>query len=144
MCLLEKATLSLFEDEVLISKLMCQIQFALIRLRRSNVAMSKKEALDDYELIQCIDGALNKFGPGIKYTVYWRMVVLNQSPREGILGNPQAFVEALKSIFGKSAKQIEQAIADEIKSVVGDNHADSLPELISQVRKEKLLVQSMP
>ena len=104
--------------------------------------MSKKESLEDYELMQCIDRALTNFGPGIKYTVYWRMVVLNQSPREGIIANPQAFVEALKSIFGKSAKQIEQAIADEIKSVVGEEYADSLPELINQVRKEKLLVQS--
>jgi hypothetical protein len=105
--------------------------------------MNKREMLDDYELMQCIDAGLNKFGPGIKYTVYWRMVVLNQSPNEGIIANPEGFVTALKSIFGKSAKQIEQAITDEIKSLVGEDHSDSLPELIDQVRRERLLVQSV-
>lgn len=99
--------------------------------------------LDDYELMQCIDSGLDKFGPGIKYTVYWRMVVLNQAPNEGIIANPQGFVEALKSIFGKSAKQIEQAIADEIKSRAGDDFSDSLPDLISQVRRERLVIQSV-
>jgi hypothetical protein len=104
--------------------------------------MNKKDMLDDYELMQCIDSGLNKFGPGIKYTVYWRMVVLNQSPSQGIIANPEGFVAALKSIFGKSAKQIEQAIVDEIKCQVGDNQSNSLPELVSQIRRERLLIQS--
>jgi hypothetical protein len=103
--------------------------------------------LDDYELMQCIDAGLDKFGRGIKYTVYWRMVVLNESPSEGIISNPKGFVTALKSIFGNSAKQIEQAIIDEIKNTVGgDSHlteTESLPELINEVRREILLVQSI-
>jgi hypothetical protein len=101
-----------------------------------------KRMLDDYELMQCIDSGLEKFGPGIKYTVYWRMVVLDQAPNEGIIANPQGFLEALKSIFGKSAKQIETAIADEIKSRVGDDYSDSLPDLISQVRRDRVLLQT--
>ena len=106
--------------------------------------MNTKKMLDDYELMQCIDSGLEKFGPGIKYTVYWRMVVLNQAPSEGIIANPEGFVSALKSIFGNSAKQIEQSINDEIISRVGDDYAaGSFPELISQVRKERLVVQSM-
>jgi hypothetical protein len=103
--------------------------------------------LDDYELMRCIDAGLDKFGRGIKYTVYWRMVVLNESPSEGIISNPKGFVTALKSIFGNSAKQIEQAIIDEIKNTVGrDSHltdTESLPELINEVRRERLLVQSI-
>jgi hypothetical protein len=107
--------------------------------------MNSKKMLDDYELMQCIDGGLDKFGRGIKYTVYWRMVVLNESPSEGIISNPEGFVSALKSIFGKSAKQIEQAIIDEINALAGEKNEQfhSLPELISQVRRERLLVQSM-
>lgn len=104
---------------------------------------SSKIMLDDYEVMQCIDSALDKFGPGIKYTVYWRMVVLNQAPSEGIIANPEGFAAALKSIFGNSAKQIERAIVDEIRSRVGDSYSDSLPTLISQVRSERLLVQSV-
>lgn len=106
---------------------------------------SKKKMLDDYELMQCVDTGLDRFGRGIKYTVYWRMVVLNESPSEGIISNPKGFVNALKSIFGNGAKQIEQAIIDEINTLVGeeDNQIDSLPELLSQVRRERLLVQSV-
>jgi hypothetical protein len=108
---------------------------------------SSNKMLDDYELMQCVDAGLDKFGRGIKYTVYWRMVVLNESPSEGIISNPKGFVTALKSIFGNSAKQIEQAIIDEIKSHIGENsthvETDSLPELLSHVRREKLLVQSV-
>jgi hypothetical protein len=105
--------------------------------------ISEKRMLDDYELMQCIDSGLEKFGPGIKYTVYWRMVVLNQAPNEGIIANPQGFVDALKSIFGKSAKQIEIAITDEIKSRAGENYSDSLPEIISQVRRDRVLLQAV-
>jgi hypothetical protein len=104
--------------------------------------MNSSNMLDDYELMQCIDAALAKFGPGIKYTVYWRMVVLNESPSEGIIANPKGFVSALKSIFGNSAQQIEQAITDEIKALVGEAQTDSLADLIGQVRRERLLVQS--
>ncbi len=107
---------------------------------------SKKKMLDDYELMQCIDAGLDRFGRGIKYTVYWRMVVLNESPSEGIISNPKGFLIALKSIFGNSAKQIEQAIIDEINTLVGEEdnqQTASLPELISQVRRERLLVQSV-
>ena len=102
--------------------------------------------LDDYEIMQCIDTGLDRFGRGIKYTVYWRMVVLNESPSEGIISNPKGFLTALKSIFGNSAKQIEQAIIDEINTLVGEEdnqQSESLPELISQVRRERLLVQSV-
>ena len=105
--------------------------------------MNNRKSLNDYELMQCIGSGLDKFGPEIKYTVYWRMVALNQAPREGIIPNPKGFMSALKSIFGNIAKQIEQAIADEIKNRVGDYYADSLPDLISQVRKERLLIQTV-
>ncbi len=125
---------------------MYQIRFALMLGASYEALMNSKqhkEVLDDYELMQCIDSGLNKFGPGIKYTVYWRMVVLNQSPSEGIIANPEGFVTALKSIFGKSAEQIELAIADEIKALAGENHSNSLPQLINEVRRERMLVQSV-
>jgi hypothetical protein len=108
---------------------------------------TEKKMLDDYELMQCIDTGMDKFGRGIKYTVYWRMVVLGESPSEGIISNPKGFVSALKSIFGNSAKQIEQAIIDEIRVRIGEKasegQSESLPELINLVRRERLLVQSI-
>jgi hypothetical protein len=118
------------------------VRDAFVILNTKMVSTSTR-MLDDYEVMQCIDSALDKFGPGIKYTVYWRMVVLNQAPSEGIIANPEGFATALKSIFGNSAKQIEQAIIDEIKSRVGNEYSNSLPTLISEVRREKLLVSNV-
>ena len=50
--------------------------------------------LDDYELMECIDEGLNLFGPNIRYTVYWRMVILQDMPREGICQIPTLLSKA--------------------------------------------------
>ena len=55
------------------------------------------ETLDDYELMECIDEGLDLFGSNLRYVVYWRMTILNNLPRGGILTNPEAFLKALES-----------------------------------------------
>lgn len=72
-------------------------------------------SLDDFEIMECIDEGLNLFGSNIRYTIYWRMTILNNIPREGILVNPEAFVRGIESIFGAGASRIEAAIVDKIK-----------------------------
>lgn len=56
--------------------------------------------LNDYDLMECIEAGLNRFGRAIKYSVMWRMIVLGDAPKEGILVKPEAFIAALQSIFG--------------------------------------------
>ena len=96
-------------------------------------------SLSDYELMECIERGLNRFGPAVKYTVMWRMVVLGKAPKQGILVNPSAFREALKSIFGSSSNLIELAVVDEIKGRAGPDYSEinNLEELIVSIRKER-------
>src|SRR5487761_59910 len=100
--------------------------------------------LGDYELMECIECGLNRFGPSIKYTVMWRMVVLGDAPKEGILVKPKALVVALQSIFGYSAKLVEQAVLDEVKARVDPEkytEIDNLTGMINAVRKQNLFEQ---
>lgn len=101
------------------------------------------KSLDNYELMECIEKGLDRFGSSIKYAVMWRMVVLKQAPREGITEKPEAFRSALQSIFGQSSNRIEEAIVEEIVSKIGNDYPGivDLVELINAVRKQSLLVQ---
>jgi hypothetical protein len=88
--------------------------------------------------MECIDDGLNLFGPNIRYTVYWRMTILNNMPRDGILVNPEAFMKGIESIFGSGAKQIELAIVNKIKQKFNlqNLEAESLPEAVRYARKQ--------
>lgn len=101
------------------------------------------KTLDDYELMDCIERGLNRFGPGIKYAVMWRMIVLKESPKEGIPARPEAFRAALRSIFGQGSNRIEDAIMEEIKARCGDGYSNicDLVDLLNTVRRQNLLFQ---
>ena len=94
--------------------------------------------MDDFELMECVDEGLNLFGSNIRYTIYWRMTILNNIPREGILVNPEAFVRGIESIFGAGASRIEAAIVDKIKRRfdLQTLETTSFPELIHQIRMQ--------
>jgi hypothetical protein len=105
---------------------------------------SSSRPLGDYELMECIERGLNRFGPSIKYAVMWRMVVLGDAPKEGILVKPEAFVTALESIFGRSAKLMEQAVLDEVRTRIGPEkylEIDNLTDMINSIRKHNLIEQ---
>jgi hypothetical protein len=102
--------------------------------------LQRNRPLNDYDLMECIEKGLGKFGSGIKYAIMWRMVVLGDSPKEGILVNPQAFVSALQSAFGYSAKIIEQEVVDEIKARADPEFSeiDTLIDLINALRRQSI------
>ena len=54
----------------------------------------------------------------LRYTVYWRLVILHDIPRGGILDNPDAFLKGLQEIYGAGARQVEDAIVSRIKGKV--------------------------
>jgi hypothetical protein len=93
--------------------------------------------LDDYDIMECVDEGLDLFGSNLRYLVYWRMTILNNLPRGGILANPEAFVKGLESIYGTAAKQIETAIVNKIseRSGIKTVQSASLPEAIHCVRR---------
>lgn len=102
------------------------------------------EKLDDYGIMECIDEGLDLFGSNLRYLVYWRMTILNNMPRGGILTNPEAFVKGLESIYGAAAKQIEIAIVDKIKERSGlrSLESESLPEVIHYTKKQAHVIEA--
>ena len=87
--------------------------------------------------MECIDEGLDLFGSNLRYLVYWRMTILSNLPRGGILANPEAFVRGLESIYGAAAKQIETAIVNKMveRSGIEPIESASLPEVIRCVKR---------
>lgn len=95
--------------------------------------------------MECIDEGLDQFGSNLRYLVYWRMTVLNDLPRGGILANPDAFVRGLESIYGAAARQVEIAIVNKISERSGTQFLPSsrLSEVIHSVMRQAQTVEVM-
>ena len=80
---------------------------ALPERRRSSVEM--------YDLLQCVDRGLDAFGTNMKQAVYWTLMSKEALSSDRILSNPEAFVRALKEIFGNGYPLAERSIVREIR-----------------------------
>jgi hypothetical protein len=72
----------------------------------------------------------------------WRMVIVGESPKEGILVNFKGFLAALQSIFGPSAKVIEQSILVEVKALAECeefSEMHDLADLLNEIRRRNIL-----
>ncbi len=69
-----------------------------------------------YDLLQCVDRALDKFGSNTKQATYWALMTKEGISSDRIVSNPQALSRILQEIFGNDGSQIvEKAIVKEIK-----------------------------
>jgi hypothetical protein len=68
-----------------------------------------------YDLLQCVDRGLDTFGTNMKQAVYWSLMSKEAISSDRILSNPEAFVRALKEIFGTGYPLAERSIIREIK-----------------------------
>jgi hypothetical protein len=71
--------------------------------------------LEMYDLLQCVDRGLDSFGTNMKQAVYWQLMSTEATSSDRILSNPEAFVRALKEIFGSGYPLVERAIIRELK-----------------------------
>lgn len=102
----------------------------------------KRVSLTDYDLMGRIEQGLNRFGPALKYAVMWRMVIMGESPKERILVKFKGFLAALQSIFGPSAKVIEQSILVEVKARAECeefSEMHDLADLLNEIRRRNIL-----
>ncbi len=68
-----------------------------------------------YDLLQCVDRGLDAFGTNMKQAVYWTLMSKEAISSDRILANPEAFVSALKEIFGNGYHLAERSIVREMK-----------------------------
>ena len=73
--------------------------------------------MEMYDLLQCVDRGLDSFGSNMKQAVYWQLMSKEAISSDRILYNPEAFVRALKEIFGSGYPLAERAIVKEIRRV---------------------------
>jgi hypothetical protein len=72
--------------------------------------------MEMYDLLQCVDRALDKFGSNTKQATYWTLMTKEGISSDRIVQNPDAFSGILAEIFGEEgSKIVEKAIIKEIK-----------------------------
>jgi hypothetical protein len=70
------------------------------------------------DLLQCVDRALDSYGSNAKQAIYWTLASKEKISSDKILSNPEAFVRALKEVFGESDYPVvKKTIIEEIKKV---------------------------
>jgi len=62
------------------------------------------------QVLQCIDVGMDSLGGTSKHIVYWYLAQKRNLTRDGILDDPNAFIEALRTLFGQGAGILERTI----------------------------------
>jgi hypothetical protein len=72
--------------------------------------------MEMYDLLQCIERALDKFGSNAKQATYWALMTKEGVSWENILTNPDPLMRVLSEIFGaEGSSLVERQIVKEIK-----------------------------
>jgi len=87
--------------------------------------------MEMYDLLQCVDRALDAFGTNMKQAVYWTLMSKEAISSDRILSNPEAFVRALKEIFGNGYPLAERSIIKEMKKTFELNQPTSSYNILS-------------
>ena len=105
----------------------------------------EESKLEEYDLLECIDKGLQPFGTHVTQTIYWRLLILHGSQREGIITDPAAFAKMLREIFDESSIGIEKSIIREISKVftLSDKDSETLATAIVAARGQVVLVSSV-
>jgi len=100
--------------------------------------------LEEYDLLQCIDRGMERFGSYLKQTIYWRMTILYGSQREAVITNPEIFAKTIEEISDGSSVKIERSIIREIRKVfdLPVQDSETLCGAIAAARKQVVLVCS--
>jgi hypothetical protein len=76
--------------------------------------------METYDLLQCIDRALDEYGTSAKQSLYFNLTLKNSAPfEEIIMADPALLLKALNEVFNDSSENVKLSIVDEIKKVFG-------------------------
>jgi hypothetical protein len=79
--------------------------------------------MEMYDLLQCLDRALDTFGSNTKRATYWAFTSKEGISSDNILAKPEAFVASIKDVFGENgSKLVERAVVREIKHTFNLDH----------------------
>ena len=97
--------------------------------------------LEEYDLLQCIDKALDAFGSSVKNAVFWRMTILHNSSRSEVISDPRILVEVIRETFGSGSTAIETSIIQEIrkKFELSSKGTGSLADAITEAKGQVII-----
>jgi len=78
-----------------------------------------------YDLLQCIERALDKFGSNAKQATYWTMMTKEGISWNEVIANTETLMRVLAEIFGEDgSKLVEREMVKEIKKEFSlENHS---------------------
>ncbi len=100
--------------------------------------------MEEYDLLQCIDKALDGFGSSAKNAIFWRMTMFHNSGRSEVISDPRIFVDVMEETFGRGAPSIEMAIIYELsmKFILSVKGARSLVDAINEAKKQVIMTSA--
>ena len=82
--------------------------------------------MEMYDLLQCIERALDSYGSNTKQATYLALSMNQGISADKILSNPQALDRAIVEVFGPAgAKLVERTIVKEIRKVFDIDNSGS-------------------
>ncbi len=94
--------------------------------------------MEEYDLLQCIDKALDSFGSSVKSAIFLRLTMSHNSSRSEVISDPNILACVIAEAFGSGAKGIEMAIIGELRKrfAVSTRGMYSLVEAINDAKKQ--------
>jgi hypothetical protein len=76
--------------------------------------------METYDLIKCIDMALDEYGSSAKQAFYLTFMLKKSAPiEEVIMTDPGLLVQTLRDVFDDSSEIVKRSIISQIKEVFG-------------------------
>jgi hypothetical protein len=100
---------------------------------------SRRESDYDWAILECIDDALGVLGENAKFTLYWKLLVIGNLDKSGIVQHPELFINALEKTFGLGSWAIVREIALKLKSRFKlKSDSEDISVVIRAIRASKL------
>ena len=94
--------------------------------------------VEEYDLLQCIDKALDAFGSSVKNAIFLRLTMQHNSSRNEVISDPSILARVIEESFGNSATGIERSIIKELrkKFAITSKGVRSLVEAINDAKAQ--------
>ncbi len=98
--------------------------------------------MEEYDLLQCVDKGLDPFGTNVKQSIYWKMSILHNYPRNEVIENPDLFLAVIRETLSDSAISVEESITRQVRIAfdLPAENARTLKEAITNARRQIISV----
>ena len=88
------------------------------------------------QVLECVDAGMDTIGGTSKRIVYWYLAQKRSITRDGIVDDPNAFIDALKTLFGQGAGILERTIIRQLRQTFNVTFGENLTEVLALIRRK--------